>query len=134
MMLKVAIIITAISIALLLLYGADVAVGGGTEQGFLPFDHKIRGMVLGITSSALPIIGYFISKNKPSKILGIMIIISGLLIVIGSTAFLAIQSSMEIENGVGRNLIAEFLLVIIVGAFITALGLIKIRKSSVRIN
>ena len=133
-MLKVAIIITAISIALLLIYGADVAAGGGTEQGFLPFDHKIRGMVLGITSSVLPIIGYFISKKEPSKILGIMIIISGLLIVIGSATFLAIQSIIEKENGVGRNAMAEFIPVIIVGAFITALGAIKIKKSSVRIN
>jgi len=133
-MLKVAIIITAISIALLLIYGADVAVGGGTEQGFLPFDHKIRGMILGITSSVLPIIGYFISKKESSKILGIMIIISGLLIVIGSATFLAIQSIMEKENGVGRNAMAEFIPVIIVGAFVTALGAIKIKKSSVRIN
>lgn len=133
-MLKVAIIITAISIALLLIYGADVAAGGGTEQGFLPFDHKIRGMILGITSSVLPIIGYFISKKEPSKILGIMIIISGLLIVIGSATFLAIQSIIEKENGVGRNAMAEFIPVIIVGAFITALGAIKIKKSSVRIN
>ncbi len=133
-MLKVAIIITAISIALLLIYGADVVAGVGTEQGFLPFDHKIRGMILGITSSVLPIIGYFISKKEPSKILGIMIIISGLLIVIGSATFLAIQSIIEKENGVGRNAMAEFIPVIIVGAFITALGAIKIKKSSVRIN
>ena len=133
-MLKVAIIITAISIALLLIYGADVAAGGGTEQGFLPFDHKIRGMILGITSSVLPIIGYFISKKEPSKILGIMIIISWLLIVIGSVTFLAIQSVMEKENEMGRNALAEFIPVIIVGAFITALGAIKIKKSSVRIN
>ena len=133
-MLKVAIIITAISIALLLIYGADVAVGGGTEQGFLPFDHKIRGIVLGMTSSALPIIGYFISKKEPSKILGIMIIISGLLIVIGSTTFLIIQSTIEKENAMGRNAMAEFVPVIIVGVFITVLGGIKIKKSSLRIN
>ena len=133
-MLKVAIIITAISIALLLIYGADVAVGGGTEQGFLPFDHKIRGMALGITGSALPIIGYFISKKKPSKILGIMIIVSGLLIVIGPITFLTIQSTIEKENGMGRNAITEFVPVIIVGAFITVLGGIKIKKASPRIN
>ncbi len=32
MALKAAIIITSISIALLVIYGADVAVGGGTEK------------------------------------------------------------------------------------------------------
>ncbi len=129
----VAIIITSISIALLVIYGADVAAGSGTEQGFLPFDHKARGILLGLTGSALPIIGYFISRKEPSKILGIMIIISGLLIVVGSATFLAIQS-MEKTDGIGRNAMAEFVPVIAVGAFITALGVIKIKKSSNLVN
>lgn len=134
MVLKLAIIITAISIALLVIYGADVAAGGGTAQGFLPFDQKIRGMTLGITGSVLPIIGYFISKKEQSKTLGIMIIVCGLLIVLGSATFLAIQSTMEKENEMERNAMAEFGPVIVVGAFITALGAIKIKKSSVPVS
>jgi len=42
--LKAAIVITAISMAILSIYGADVAIGGGIEQGFLPFDQKARGV------------------------------------------------------------------------------------------
>jgi hypothetical protein len=129
MALKPAIIITSISIALLVIYGADVAAGSGTGEGFLPFDHKTRGIGLGIPGAALPIIGYFISRKEPSKTLGIMILISGLLIVIGSGTFLAIQGFMANGN-VERNMMTEFGPVIAVGAFIIALGIIKIKKSS----
>ncbi|MGI0083236.1 MAG: hypothetical protein ACREAF_05950 [Nitrosopumilaceae archaeon] len=129
MVLKVAIIISAIAIALLVIYGADVAAGGGTGQGFLPFDHKARGLGLGIPGSALPIIGYFISRKESSKALGIIIIISGLLIVIGTSAVLAMPSSLEKKDETVRNPMAEFGPVIAVGAFITALGAIKIKKS-----
>lgn len=130
MVLKAAIIITSISIALLVIYGADVAVGGGTGEGFLTFDHKVRGVGLGMPATALPIIGYFISRKEPSKTLGVMIIISGLLIVIGSASFLSIQGVMGTDTKVERNVMAEFGLVIAVGAFIIALGTIKIKKPS----
>ena len=130
MALKAAIIIAAISIALLLIYGADVAVGGGTGEGFLSFDHKVRGVGLGIPGAALPIIGYFISKKESSKTLGVMIIASGLLTVIGSAAFLAIPGSLAKDDGAERNAVAEFAPVIAVGAFIIVLGTIKIKKSS----
>ena len=129
MALKAAIIITAISIAILLIYGVDVAVGGGTEQGFLPFDQKARGVGLGIPGASMPIIGYFISRKESSKTLGVMIIISGLLIVVGSATFLAISSSLEKNDGTERNVIAEFGPVIAVGVFIIVLGTIKIKKS-----
>lgn len=126
---KIPVIITSISIGLLLIYGADAAIGGGTDQGFLPFDHKIRGFALGIPSVVLPIIAYFISKGVPSKMLGVLIVISGLLTVIGSVAFLAMQSSIStIEPN--KNRMSEFAPVIAVGVFIIVLGAIKIKKSS----
>lgn len=124
-MLKLAIIITAISIGLLLIYGIDVAVSKGSEQGFIPFDHKIRGMLLGGPAMILPIIGFFISRKKPSKILAAMMITSGILILIGGTVFLSMPSS-EIETT--RNIMAEAGPLFAVGAFQIALGAIKIRK------
>jgi len=127
MAIKVSIIITSISILLLVIYGADAAIGGGTGQGFLPFDHKVRGVALGIPSVVLPIVAYFISKGISSKPLGVLIIISGLLTVVGSVAFLAMQSSNAIEPD--KNRIAEFAPIIAVGVFIIALGAIKIKKS-----
>ena len=128
MTIKASIIITSISIVLLVIYGADAAIGGGTGQGFLPFDHKVRGVALGIPSVVLPIVAYFISKGIPSKTLGALIIISGLLTVIGSVAFLAVQSSINTMEP-GKNKMSEFAPVIAVGVFIIALGAIKIKKS-----
>ena len=126
MLIKVPIIITSVSILLLVIYGADAAIGGGTGQGFLPFDHKIRGVALGIPSVVLPIIAYFISKGVSSKPLGVLIIISGLLTVVGSVAFLATQTSVTESD---KNRMAEFGPVIAVGIFIIVLGVIKIKKS-----
>ena len=77
----------------------------------------------------MPIIGYFISRKESSKTLGIMIIISGLLIVICSATFLAMPGSLTKDDGTERNVIAEFGPVIAVGVFIVALGTIKIKKS-----
>ena len=128
MTVKTAVIITLISIVLLVIYGADAAVGGGTGDGFLPFDHKVRGVGLGIPSVILPIIAYFITKKEPSKILGVLIIISGLLTVIGSVAFLAMQDSTSTDTS--KNRMTEFVPVIAVGVFIIALGTLKIKKSS----
>lgn len=128
MTMKIPVIISSISIILLLIYGIDAAIGGGTGQGFLPFDHKVRGIALGIPSVVLPIIAYFISKGIPSKILGVLIMISGLLTVIGSSAFLAMQSSISTMDT--NNRMSEFAPVIAVGVFIIALGVIKIKKSS----
>jgi len=133
MIIKIPVIITLISIGLLLIYGADAAIGGGTDQGFLPFDHKVRGVALGIPSVVLPIIAYFISKGVPSKMLGVLIVISGLLTVVGSVAFLAMQSSIStIEPD--KNIMSEFAPVIAVGVFIVVLGAIKIKKSSKTIS
>ena len=133
MTMKISVIITSISIGLLLIYGADAAIGGGTDQGFLPFDHKVRGIALGIPSVVLPIIAYFISKGVPSKMLGVLIVMSGLLTVIGSVAFLVMQSSIStIEPD--KNRMSEFAPVIAVGVFIIILGAIKIKKSSKTIS
>lgn len=126
MTIKLSIIITSISILLLAIYGADAAIGGGTGQGFLSVDHKIRGVALGIPSVVLPIVAYFISKGVSSKPLGVLIIISGLLTVVGSVAFLAMQSFVTESD---KNRMVEFGPVIAVGIFIIVLGAIKIKKS-----
>lgn len=122
------VIITSISIILLVIYGVDAAIGGGTGQGFLPFDHKVRGVALGIPSVVLPAIAFFISKSERSKILGILIVISGLLTVIGSAAFLFSESSIS-TNEPAKNRLSEFSPVIAVGLFIIVLGIIKLKKS-----
>jgi hypothetical protein len=115
-----------ISIGLLVIYGADVAVGGGKAgQGFLPLDAMTRGIGFGSPPIALSIAAFFISRKEPSKGLGIMIIVTGILIIIGGGV--SLSSVAETENmarsaGEGGGLIA-------IGGFITALGITKIKKS-----
>jgi hypothetical protein len=125
MALKAALIITGISIVLLVTYGADVGVAMGKDQGFLPFDHKIRGIALGGTAMALPIIGFFISRNEASKTLAIMLFVTGIMIIAGGAAFLANSPAADAQ----RNPMSEAASLFAVGAFQIALGAVKIRKS-----
>ncbi len=127
MALKISLILTGISIALLVIYGADVAAAQGDGQGFLPFDHKTRGMGLGGPSIVLPIIAFFISRKESSKPLGAMIIVSGILIIIGGITVLALANPAELEE-TGRNVMSESAPLLVIGAVIVALGGIKLRR------
>ncbi len=119
-------VLSGISIILLVIYGVDVMVGGGgAGDGFLPFDAMTRGIGFGMPPIILSFIAFFMSKKPPFKGLGIMLIITGVLIIIGGG--ISVASAGETENaarmaGEGGGLIA-------VGAIITALGGIKIKKS-----
>ncbi|PHY03770.1 MAG: hypothetical protein CK526_06420 [Thaumarchaeota archaeon] len=123
MALKAAMILAGISIVLLVMYGADVAVsmGNSEKEGFLPLDDKERGMILGGPAIVLPIIGFFIALKEKSKGLGGLIIISGILIIIGGLAMIAIPA----PEGTERNPIMLFAPAVIQ----IALGAIKIVKS-----
>jgi len=119
-------VLSGISIILLVIYGVDVLVGGGgAGEGFLPFDAMTRGIGFGMPPIILSFIAFFISKKPPFKGLGIMLIITGALIIIGGAISMA--SAGESENsarmaGEGGGLIA-------IGAIIAILGGIKIKKS-----
>jgi len=123
MALKAAMAITGISIALLALYGADVAVtmSSSNNEGFLPLDDMQRGMGLGGPAIILPIMAFFIALKEKSKGLGGLIIISGILILIGGLAMIGTPA----PEGVERNPIMLFAPAIIQ----LALGAIKIAKS-----
>jgi len=96
MALTVALIITGISIVLLVIYGIDVMVGGGgAGDGFLPFDAMTRGIGIGTPPIILSIAAFFISRKEPSKTLGIMIIVTGILIIIGGAVSMAAASESE---------------------------------------
>ena len=92
MALKAAMILAGISILLLVLYGADVAVSMGNpdHEGFLPLNDMQRGMGLGGPAIILPIIAFFISLREKSKGLGGLIIISGVLILSAVKPFLSL--------------------------------------------
>ena len=129
MSLTPALIITGIAIALLVVYGMDVVVGYSSEsgEGFIPFDHKTRGMGLGLPALILPIIAFFISRKEPSKGLGIMIIVAGILIIIGGAVVIGNADAMEEASG--RSILAETIPLVIAGLVQIGLGIIKIKKS-----
>ena len=130
-----AVIITGIAIALLVIYGADVAAGvnvdgevGKQGNGFLQMDHKTRGLGLGGPAMILPIIAYFISRNDSSKGLGGMIIIAGILIIIGGITVIGMADLSETEE-TARNPFMETAPLLIVGGIQMGLGILKIKKS-----
>ena len=99
-----ALVITGISIALLVIYGADAAVGMDDldKQGFLDMDHMTRGLGLGGPAMVLPLIAYFISRNDSSKVLGGMILVAGILIIIGGVTVIGMADLSE-ANETARN-------------------------------
>ena len=125
MALAVSLILVGISIVLLSIYGADVAVGfsNDTGEGFIPFDHRTRGLGLGLPALILPFIAFFISRREPSKGLGIMIIIAGALIIIGGAAVIG-NADPDSE----RNVLTEAGPLIVAGAIQIGLGGYKLRS------
>lgn len=119
-------ILSGISIILLVIYGTDVIVGGGgAGDGYIPLDAMTRGIGLGMPPIILSFVAFFIAKKPPFKGLGIMLIITGVLIIMGG--IISVISAGEADNsarmaGEGGGLIA-------IGAIIAALGGIKIKKS-----
>ena len=125
-----AVIITGIAIALLVIYGADAAVGAGNpdHQGFLDMDHMTRGLGLGGPAMVLPLIAYFISRNDSSKGLGGMILIAGILIIIGGVTVIGMADPSEAEE-TARNPLMETAPLLLVGGIQMGLGVLKIKKS-----
>ena len=125
-----AIIITGIAIALLVIYGADVAAGTDNpdKEGFLAMDHKARGYGLGGPAMVLPLIAYFISRNDSSKGLGGMILIAGILIIIGGVTVIGMADLSESQE-TARNPFMETVPLLVVGGIQMGLGVLKIKKS-----
>ena len=122
--------ITGIAIVLLAIYGADVAAiqaSGADEQGFLPFDAKTRGMVLGAPGLILPFIAFGIAWKSPTPVLGIMIIIAGLLILAGGAFILGAGAETQEESE--RPVAMESAMLIGAGAIQMALGAVVIYRS-----
>ena len=126
----VAVVITGIALALLIIYGADAASGmdNPDKQGFLAMDHKTRGLGLGGPAMVLPLIAYFISRNDSSKGLGAMIVITGILIIIGAATVIGMADSSGTQE-TARNPLMETAPLLVVGGIQMGLGILKIKKS-----
>lgn len=132
MAIKIAIIMSLISISMLVTYGADVMVAGhnagndneNEKTGFLQMNPSIRGSIFGIIPSAMLVISFFITRKQPSQKIGILIIIGGALIISGTSIILGMQG-----GNLSDREVREFGTVLAVGIIIAILGIIRIRKS-----
>jgi hypothetical protein len=129
MALKVAIIMSMISIIMLAIYGADSIMAitenlGIQSTAFLHTDVKTRGTIFGVMPAVMLIVSFFITRQEQSRGLGIMITIGGVLMVIGVGIIFALQGSVIPSSGKG-----EFGAVVVIGIIIAILGGIKIKKS-----
>ncbi|MDE1770442.1 MAG: hypothetical protein KGI28_07830 [Thaumarchaeota archaeon] len=129
MVLKVAIVLSIISIILLSIYGVDAIVTinenlGSQNTAILHMDAKSRGMIFGLIPAILLIISFFITRKESSKILGMLIIIGGALMVIGVGIILTLPN-----NNIPSAEKGEFGGVVGIGIAIAALGVIKIFRS-----
>ncbi len=126
---RVGIVLVSISIFLLLVYGSD-AILDRTDEGFLPFDDRVRGFVLGIPSVVLPLIAFAITWGSPSKFLSLFLLMDGILILIGSTAFISsLETSQTVDNTVLFENLRSFAPVIGMGIVIICLSFWKFVKS-----
>ena len=127
-MLKASLILTGISIALLVIYALDVAVNEIAGEGFLGSDAMARGIGLGMPALILPIISFFISRKEKSSKLGIMLMVSGMLIIVGGIALFVLEPSTEALES-GRSIMERAAPLFAGGILVVALGAIKLKKS-----
>jgi len=118
-------ILTLIAIFFILVYGLDAALERA-DAGFLPFDSKTGGFVLGLPSVVLPLIAFGITFRSPSTSLGVLLIIDGMIILIGSILFVSLQETTPtIENSVILENLISFSPIIVLGLVIIFLGIWK---------
>lgn len=120
----VAIVMVAVAIGLLIVYGADVA-ASMSGDGFLPLDERARGMGLGVPSLVLPFAAYAVGRKSASPVLGYMIIVAGALIIVGGAAILANPDPERDPTAASAPLL-------VAGAAQIALGAFAARRASRR--
>lgn len=105
---SIAIALLAVSLALLIIYGADVMVGSSSSpedsfaerRGFLPFNEAIRGSVFGGVPVVLSIIAFVVGRKDYSPIVSALLFVNGGLIIAGMLALIA-QGALASEDSSG---------------------------------
>jgi hypothetical protein len=113
---RISIILLIVSLALLMIYAADVQWGG-----FLPLSPSVRGGGLGGSAVILSIIAFAISLKERSSIVVILLLINGGLIVGGMVAVYS-QDSQGTTKGHLQTIVGTMAL----GILLIVLGIVKI--------
>jgi hypothetical protein len=118
---KISVILLFISLALLIIYGADViysqASSNDGKSGFLQLSPAIRGGVFGGGAVILSIIAFAISLREKSTLVVVLLLVNGGLIIAGM-----IGLAIEDEATGGSTLYGTSGL----GILLIALGVVKI--------
>ncbi|SRR5215467_3771290 len=126
LMVKIGTGLLLVSLALLIIYGADVVVamsktgqeGSQNSRGFLPFSEALRGIAFGGTAVVMSIIAFIITRKAPSRNVVILLIVNGGIILAGMFSIMA-QAAPTANSArtIGST--------ILMGILLIALGIVK---------
>ena len=118
---KISVILLFISLALLIIYGADVMFAQSTspdgKSGFLQMDHAMRGGVFGGAAVILSIIAFAISLKERSTLVALLLFINGGLIIAGMVGLATQDGASESSTLYGTTGL---------GVLLVALGVVKV--------
>jgi hypothetical protein len=118
------------SLALLIIYGADVMVASSSSnnsfaerRGFLPFNESVRGGAFGGGAVIMSIIAFVIGRKDYAPFVSVLLFVNGGLIIAGMMTLIA-QGALASENSSGamRTVASTMGL----GAVLVALGVWKV--------
>ena len=128
---NVAIALLVVSLALLIIYGADVMVATSNadessfaeRKGFLPFNEAVRGSAFGGGAVVLSIIGFIIARKDYSPLVSVLLFVNGGIIIAGMLALIA-QGALASEDSAGAARTVGSTMAM--GALIVGLGVWKV--------
>lgn len=118
---QVSVWLLAVSLALLIIYGADAAAAASNadRMGFLPLDEATRGAGLGGGAVIMSIAAFVIARKEPSAIITVLLFVNGGLIIAGMLALIG-QGALASENAEGAMRTVSS--TIAMGAILVGLG------------
>lgn len=105
---NIAIALLLASLALLVIYGADVLVAqakipedlSSERRGFLPFDESVRGSVFGGAAVVMSIIAFAIARKERAPAVAALLFVNGGLVIAGMVVLIA-QGALSAEDSSG---------------------------------
>lgn len=90
------------SLVLLIIYGADAAIGSSSpdRRGFLPLDEAVRGGGFGGGAVVMSIVAFVIARKEYAPIVSALLFVNGGLIIAGMLALIA-QGALTSEDSSG---------------------------------
>lgn len=105
---QVAIALLVASLALLIIYGADVMIASQNNsverKGFLPFNESVRGAAFGGGAVIMSIIAFVIARKEYAPAVSVLLFINGGLIIAGMVALIGQGALNSADPGAMRTI------------------------------